>query len=134
MHPPNKGCVICYKTMHLTDEYALYSEVCLTSGLYSMHPNMFPRQLAPKTSWFKLDRLASGNKSFITPFRCYSANMYSALWHCAPSGIVHIAVITNTYTCSGVYIYVHAMVYYNSHGVYKQITLLTQEATHSYAV
>ena len=33
-HPPNKGCVIRDTTMHLTDEYARNSEVCLTSGLY----------------------------------------------------------------------------------------------------
>ena len=29
-HLPNKGCVIRDKTMHLTDEYVLNSEVCLT--------------------------------------------------------------------------------------------------------
>ena len=57
MHPPNKGCVIHDKTMRLTDEYALNSEVHLTNGLYGMHPNMFSRQMVPKTSWFKLDRL-----------------------------------------------------------------------------
>ena len=58
MHPPNKGCVIHDQTMRLTesDEYVLNSEVHITRGLYGMHPNMFPRQLAPKTSRFKLDR------------------------------------------------------------------------------
>ena len=35
-HPPNKGCVIRDKTMRLTDEYALHSEVRLTSVLYGM--------------------------------------------------------------------------------------------------
>ena len=33
-YPPNKGCVIRDKAMCLTDEYALNSEVHLTSGLY----------------------------------------------------------------------------------------------------
>ena len=34
-NPPNKGWVKHDTTMHLTDEYALNSEVCLTSGLHS---------------------------------------------------------------------------------------------------
>ena len=33
-HPPNKGCVICNKTIRLTDEYVFNSEVRLISGLY----------------------------------------------------------------------------------------------------
>ena len=53
--------------LRLSDEYVLNSDVHLTRGLNAMHPNMFPRQLAPKTSWFKLDQLASGYKSIITP-------------------------------------------------------------------
>ena len=32
VHLPNKGCVIRDKTMYLTDEYAVNSEVHLTSG------------------------------------------------------------------------------------------------------
>ena len=36
-HPPNKGCVVHDKTMRLTDEYVLNSEVCLTSRLYGMY-------------------------------------------------------------------------------------------------
>ena len=34
-HLPNKGCVIRDKTMYLTDEYALNSEVHLTSGSHT---------------------------------------------------------------------------------------------------
>ena len=41
VHPLNKGCVIRNKTMHLTDEYALYSEVQLTRGLYGIDRNFF---------------------------------------------------------------------------------------------
>ena len=33
VHLPNKGCVIRDKTMHITDEYALNSEVCLIRWL-----------------------------------------------------------------------------------------------------
>ena len=62
-----KGVSYVIKIMRLTDEYALFSEVDLTSRLYGMHSNMFPRQLVPKTSWFKLDCLASGYKFIITP-------------------------------------------------------------------
>ena len=48
VHPPNKGCVICNKTMRLTDEYVLNSEVRLTSGLYgiqSQYENNGPHSL-----------------------------------------------------------------------------------------
>ena len=62
MHLPNKGCVIRDKTMRLKDEYGL-----ITNGLFGLHPNMFLRQMVPKTCWFKLDRLDSGYKSIITP-------------------------------------------------------------------
>ena len=67
MHPPNKRCVIRDETMRLTNEYVINSEAHLTSGLNDMRPNMFPMQLVAKTSWFKLDHLAFGYKSIITP-------------------------------------------------------------------
>ena len=44
-HPPNKGCVIRDKTMCLTDEYVLNSEVCLTSELYCISTNVHVRKL-----------------------------------------------------------------------------------------
>ena len=44
-HPPNKGCVIRDKTIRLTDEYVLNSEVCLTSRLYNMHISKVTHQI-----------------------------------------------------------------------------------------
>ena len=40
-HPPNKGCVIRDKTMYLTDEYAVNSEVYLTSGYKVFYCDFF---------------------------------------------------------------------------------------------
>ena len=40
-HLPNKGCVIRDKTMSLTDEYALNSEVYLTSGYKVFYCDFF---------------------------------------------------------------------------------------------
>ena len=78
--------------------------------------------------------------AYITPLRCYRANIHSALRHCARPrawGIylrycIGRGVITNTYTCSGIYI--HAMVYNNSHGVYKTEYTFDTNGHQSYAM